>query len=151
MKKLFRSVFSLFSHPRYGEVLRFILTGGATTAVSYLFYLLCYYLILPPFPMVEMVCNAIGWFFAVIFSFFVTKFFVFRSTDRSAGRVAYEFITFFATRIFSGLIEIPLPSLLIETIGMHHLAAKLVVSVFVVICNFLTSKFISFRKSKKGR
>ena len=144
---------ALLSHPKYGEIIRFVLTGGATTAVNYLFYLPSYYFIFRPLFSVataELISNVIGWFFAVLFSFFVTKFFVFESHDRRARTVLYEALTFFAARALSGLIEIPLPSALTLMTGMHHLVAKLAVSVFVVLCNFTTAKFITFRKKDKN-
>ena len=138
-------------HPKFGEIFRFALSGGATTVVNYIFYLPCYYLIFSPITSDELAStasNGIAWFFAVLFAFFVTKKFVFRSEEKERSRVLLELLSFYGTRVFSGVFEIFLPALLIS-VGMHNIAAKLAVSAFVIVCNFLTSKFITFRKSKK--
>jgi putative flippase GtrA len=138
-------------HPKYGELFRFALSGGATTIVNLLFYLPCYYLVFTPIVSKEAasaLSNGIAWFFAVLFAFFVTKHLVFMSKEKERTRVLFELLSFYATRAFSGVFEIFLPALLIYC-GVHNLVAKLAVSAFVIVCNFLTSKFITFRKKKK--
>ena len=138
-------------HPKFGELFRFALSGVATTLVNLLFYLPCYYLIFAPRMSAEAASafsNGIAWFFAVLFAFFITKFMVFMSKEKNRARVLFEILSFYAARIFSGAFEIFLPALLIH-MGCHNLVAKLAVSVFVVVCNFVSAKFITFRKSKK--
>lgn len=140
----------IFMHPKYGEILRFALSGGATTVVNLLFYIPCYYLIFSPTVSEELAStfsNGIAWFFAVLFAFFVTKNFVFMSKEKERTRVLSQLLSFYGTRVFSGVFEIFLPALLIY-VGIHNLVAKLLVSAFVVVCNFLTSKFITFRNTK---
>ena len=59
---------------------------------------------------------------------------------------------FFAGRIFSGLVELfGLPLLMKlgldqSIFGIEGFAAKLVVTVVVIILNYILSKFIAFRK-----
>ncbi len=140
----------LLMHPKFGELLRFALSGGATTLVNLLFYIPCYYLIFTPIvseASASAFSNGIAWFFAVLFSFFVTKHLVFMSKEKKRSRVFMELLSFYGTRLFSGIFEIFLPALLIYA-GIHNLVAKLMVSAFVIVCNFLTSKFITFRKKK---
>ena len=147
-----KKIKELLMHPKYGELFRFALSGGATTLVNLLIYLPCYYLIFTPVVSDEVAAtysNAIAWFFAVLFAFVVTKHLVFMSKEKKGARVLFELISFFATRIFSGAFEIFLPALLIHA-GVHNLVAKLSVAVFVVVCNFVSAKFITFRKNKKN-
>lgn len=142
----------LLMHPKFGEIFRFALSGGATTVVNLLFYLPCYYLIFTPVTSDELAStfsNGIAWFFAVLFSFFVTKHLVFMSKEKRRSRVFLELLSFYGTRVFSGIFEIFVPALLIHA-GAHNLVAKMAVSAFVIVCNFLTSKFITFRKNKNG-
>ena len=137
-------------HPKYGEIFRFALSGGATTAVNLLIYLPCYYFIFTPVMSDELsstLSNGIAWFFAVLFAFFVTKHLVFMSKEKRRARVFLELLSFYGARLISGVFEIFLPALLIH-FGTHNLVAKMAVSVFVIICNFLTAKFITFRKRK---
>ena len=117
----------------------------------FLFYLPCYYLIFTPIMSKEgasALSNGIAWFFAVLFAFFVTKYLVFMAKEKKRSGVLWELLSFYATRVFSGVFEIFLPALFIHT-GMHNIVAKLAVSAFVIVCNFLTAKFITFRKSSK--
>ena len=148
MKKI-KELFQFFlMHPKFGEIFRFALSGGATTVVNLLIYLPCYYLIFGPRMSAEAssaLSNGIAWFFAVLFAFFVTKHLVFMSKEKKTGRVFAELLSFYGTRMFSGVFEIFLPALLIY-MNVHNLLAKLIVSAFVIVCNFLTSKFITFRK-----
>ena len=140
----------LLMHPKFGEIFRFALSGGATTLVNLLFYLPCYYFIFSPIFSEEtasVLSNGIAWFFAVLFAFFITKYLVFMSKEKGRSRVFLQLLSFYGTRIFSGVFEIFLPSLLIH-LGLHNLVAKLAVAALVVVCNFLTSKFITFRKKK---
>ena len=138
----------LLMHPKFGEIFRFALSGGATTVVNLLIYLPCYYLLFKPIVSEEAASafsNGIAWFFAVLFAFFVTKNLVFMSKEKDRSHVLGQLLSFYGTRIFSGVFEIFLPAFLIYA-GMHNLVAKLIVSAFVIVCNFLTSKFITFRK-----
>ena len=140
----------LLMHPKFGEIFRFALSGGATTIVNLLFYLPCYYLIFTPRVSDELssaLSNGIAWFFAVLFAFFVTKNLVFMSKEKERSRVLIQLLSFYGTRVFSGVFEIFLPALLIYA-GIHNLVAKMLVSAFVIVCNFLTAKFITFRKKK---
>lgn len=149
IKKLFKY---FLMHPKFGELFRFALSGGATTAVNLLFYLPCYYLIFGPTVSKEAasaLSNGIAWFFAVLFAFFITKNLVFMSKEREKKRVFSQLLSFYGTRLFSGVLEIFLPALLIH-LNVHNLIAKLIVSAFVIVCNFLTSKFITFRKRKNN-
>ena len=137
-------------HPKFGELFRFALSGGATTIVNLCFYIPCYYWIFGPLVSKEAasaISNGIAWFFAVLFAFFITKNLVFMSKEKERSRVFVQLLSFYGTRMFSGVFEIFLPSLLIYW-GLHNIVAKLAVAAFVIVCNFLTSKFITFRKQK---
>ncbi len=136
-----------FEHPKYGEALRFLLGGFLTTLVNFLIYTPCYYFVFQPMMPEEtasIICNFIAWAGAVIFAFFVNKYLVFRSrTDKHTGLV--QFFAFVATRAISGVMEIFFPAILIF-FGVNNLVAKLAISFFILICNYLTGKFLAFRR-----
>ncbi len=137
----------VFEHPKYGEVLRFLVGGFLTTVVNFLIYTPCYYFVFQPIMLEEtasIVCNALAWAGAVVFAFFVNKYLVFRSkTSKHAGFM--QFVAFVATRAVSGVMEIFFPAVLIF-FGVNNLVAKLIVSFFILICNYLTGKFFAFRR-----
>ncbi len=99
--------------------------------------------------LVALFSNTLAWFFAVAFAFFVNQSRVFR--DNSTGFERFKkLLQFYLLRVFSGAFEIILPSLLIITLSTNDLIAKIIASVFVIILNYITAKFITFRKSKKA-
>ena len=68
-----------------------------------------------------------------------------------------EFLSFVAARALTGLMEIFLPELLMKAgldgrlFGVKGMIAKLAVSVFVIIFNYVFSKLVSFgKKSGEG-
>ena len=99
--------------------------------------------------LVALFSNALAWFFAVAFAFFVNQSRVFR--DKSTGFERFKkLLQFYLLRVFSGAFEIVLPSLFIMILSMNDLIAKIITSVIVIVLNYITAKFITFRKSKKG-
>lgn len=94
-----------------------------------------------------LVMNAIAWLVSVLFSFVTNKLFVFESTSWKPAVALKELITFFGARIISFLIfEELVFALLINIFGIKDLISKLIVAIFVVIFNYVTSKLIIFRK-----
>lgn len=148
---LLRHPIKAFSHEKYGELLRFALGGVLTTAVNFAIYLPSYRYLFRPSLSSEfsaILANSLAWVLAVLFAFFVNKHLVFRSETRTRAGFFYQLLSFYATRAASGAFEVFLPSLLIY-IGLHDVVAKLTVAVLVLVCNYLTSKFIAFRKTKE--
>ena len=98
------------------------------------------------------VSNAIAWFVAVASAFVTNKLFVFESKDTDIKTVVKEAATFLSSRIATGIFEVLAPAWLIA-IGLDQTLfnidgffAKLIVSIIVVILNYLLSKLIVFRK-----
>ena len=127
---------------KYYDVLAYLFFGVLTTAVNYIIYLPCYNLL----SMSAAVSNVIAWIFAVAFAYLTNKPFVFRSYDWSAQTVIPEFTKFVGGRIASGVMETAIIFLTVDLLRWDGNIMKLVTSVLVVIMNYITSKFIAFRK-----
>jgi putative flippase GtrA len=129
---------------KYKTEILYIIFGIATTFVNWLFYII----LLHVFSFT--VSNAIAWFLAVVFAFVVNKFYVFRSLETSFKRVFKEMTLFFSARVFSGLIEVlGLPLLVFiglsqEILGVEAALAKGILSVFVIVANYIFSKKVIF-------
>ena len=102
----------------------------------------------PPTALIALASNALAWVLAVAFSFFVNQAWVFYDKTRGI-KLAVKLLQFYLLRTFSGLLEITAPSLLIMAFSANDLIVKAFVSVFVVLLNYVFTKFITFRKSKK--
>ncbi len=96
--------------------------------------------------------NAAAWLGAVIFAFVTNKLFVFQSTKWRTKETLKEAGTFLGARIFSGILEIVLPTVLFyigldhDLFGIEGFLAKIIVSIIVIILNYVLSKRIVFRK-----
>ena len=137
MKKLIELV------RKYYDILAYLFFGVLTTVVNYLIYLPCYNML----HLSASVSNVIAWIFAVVFAYLTNKPFVFRSHDWSAKTVIPEFGKFVGGRVASGLMESAIIFLTVDLLHWDGNIMKLVTSVLVVILNYITSKFIAFRKT----
>lgn len=135
---------------KYREIIMYLIFGVSTTLVNWIVYTLLVSIantdVTP--------ANAIAWFAAVIFAYITNKLYVFESKSWKVTVLAHEIISFFGARIASGVFEIFLPALLMKIgldqaiFGIEGFAAKLVVSVLVIVLNYIFSKLFVF-KSKK--
>jgi putative flippase GtrA len=135
---------------KYKEIITYVIAGGLTTLVNYVVYTLLTLLT----PLSITVNNAIAWVAGVVFAFVINKLWVFESKSKQAKTVIKEFVSFVVSRALTGVLEIFAPEWLIklglnQTIfGIKGMLAKLLVSIIVVILNYVFSKLIVFKKKK---
>ena len=135
---------------KYKEVIMYLIFGVATTLVNWIVYSL-----LMKTSVINMtVSNAIAWFMAVVFAYITNKIFVFESKSWNPAEVWKEVVKFFGARIATGVIEIVgLPLLYYigvkqSIFGVEGFLAKILVSVIVVILNYVFSKIFVFSTKK---
>lgn len=92
--------------------------------------------------------NTIAWVAGVLFAFFTNKLFVFESKSWKPSVALKEFIAFVGARILSFLAESLLMFLMVTVLSWNELLAKIIVSVVVIVMNYVFSKLFIF-KSKK--
>lgn len=126
---------------KYREQIAYLFFGGMTTLVNWVTYALVTG-IWDDFN--KSLANTIAWGAAVLFAFFTNKFFVFK--HESGEHILREFLTFFGARALSGLVEIGGFALFVDVIGFNDWIVKIAIAVFVVIANYVLSKFLIFRK-----
>ena len=135
---------------KYREVISYLFFGGLTTVVSWGSYALFAKL----FELSINVSNILSWICAVTFAYVTNKLFVFNSKEKSTTGLLKEIGLFLSARIFSGIFEIVSVPFLVwvglnQTIfGIEGMVSKIVVSVIVVILNYILSKLIVFKKKK---
>ena len=127
---------------KHYDVLVYLVFGVLTTAVNYLVYLPCYNLL----HLSAALSNVIAWAFAVAFAYLTNKPFVFRSHDWSAKTVLPELTKFVITRLGSGAVETVIIFLTVDVLRWNGNVLKLLVSVLVVILNYVGCKLLVFRK-----
>ena len=95
--------------------------------------------------------NILSWICAVLFAFITNKMWVFRSTGWLLSSVLPELWKFIAARLATGLLEIIGVPFLVSIglrqriLGIEGMASKILVSIVVVILNYVLSKLLVFK------
>ena len=135
---------------KYKEPISYLFFGGLTTLVNWIVYTIS----LEFFSVKVEIANVIAWIVAVIFAYITNKLFVFQSKGLNFKSTLKEIGLFFASRITSGLVEIfGFPFLYYlglnqSFLGIDGFVAKILISIIVIILNYIFSKLIVFRKNK---
>jgi len=99
----------------------------------------------------------VAWLGAVIFAYVCSKLFVFERDEDASGQyekegIVSQFAKFFLSRFGTLVLSIAGDFVLCsETVGIELNAylVKAIISVAVIIINYITSKFLVFNKAKK--
>ena len=95
--------------------------------------------------------NAVAWFAAVITAFVTNKMYVFENKATGKLDLIKEAAMFLLSRISTGIFEIIAPTVLVfigldgMLFGIDAFYAKLIVSIIVVILNYILSKKLVFK------
>lgn len=95
-----------------------------------------------------MIAEGLAFCIAVLFAFFVNKFFVFKSLYIEFSRVLKEFVSFISVRIMSHGVVFVGMLILIEIFLVKETIAKIFMSILGIIINYLCSKFLVFKKNE---
>lgn len=129
---------------KHREVLLYLVFGALTTAVNYAVYLPLH----SGASMFASVANVIAWIVAVIFAYLTNKPIVFKSNDWSLRTVIPELARFVGARLGSLVIETLILLLCVDIFLWNGVTVKILASVIVVILNYISSKFIVFKKDR---
>jgi putative flippase GtrA len=131
-----------------GELVTYLFFGGATTFVNW-----CVYGVVVRFAAFSITAgNVTAWVSAVAFAFVTNKIWVFKSRSWRLPLALREAGAFLGARIVSGVVEIagvPLfyrAGLDYPLLGVEGFAAKVSVSVVVIVLNYVFSKLFIFRQ-----
>ncbi len=127
---------------KHRELISYLFFGVLTTAVNWAVY----------YPLVNVAdwpaasSKALAWVIAVLFAFLTNKPFVYRSLDWSFRTAFPEFVKFIGCRIGSGLLEIFFIFFTVDLIHWDKNIMNIVVSVFVVLINYVGGKILFHTK-----
>ena len=131
---------------KFKDVLLYLIFGVLTTLVNFLVYFPLYNWFNWP----ASICNIIAWLFAVVFAYITNKPFVFKSNDWTMATVFPEAVKFVSCRIGSGLLETLVIWFFVDLKTYNGNWVKIIVSILVVILNYVASKWFVFTKREKG-
>lgn len=125
------------------ETIIYIVFGVLTTAVDYIAFAAFHY----GLQMNEIVANTIAWALAVAFAYITNKLFVFDSKSFAFKTLAKEIPSFILARVLS-LVVTNIFLIFAAYISMNMLLAKAVISVAVIVINYIFSKLFIFKKKQ---
>ena len=129
-------------YDKYKEIINYLIFGVLTTLVNFIVYILMTKL----FNVNEVLSNAIAWIISVIFAYITNKIYVFESKTRALKEIIKEFISFVTCRLFSGILDIGSFYWFVTILGWNDIISKVIISVLVVILNYVFSKIFIFKK-----
>lgn len=143
---------------KYKELISYVFFGALTTLVNFVTFWVMESVILRG-ENTYLVNNIVAWFASVSFAYVTNKLFVFNSRSREIKKVAKEIAEFFSARVLSFLVEEAGLWLLIDALSFGRFSymffgfevtgnfiAKVILSVIVVILNYIFSKLWIFKK-----
>ncbi len=155
----------LGEHPKQDELLRYLIAGGLTTVLSMVIhYGLCFLMAeKDPFiggnliawvtdtinratPVQLTIASAVSWVISVLFAFWINRWMVFRPGKAAAGQLLTELAQFAGSRVISFLLFEQGLMHLLKLMGITNVVNRVLVLVFVVVFNYVASKFWVFKK-----
>ena len=132
---------------KYEEIISYVFFGALTTVVSLGTYYLCVLTIFNPKNALLLQCaNIISWIASVTFAYFTNRKYVFKSKENNKLKEASKF---YGSRIATLIIDMALMFLFVSILRINDKIAKLIVQIFIVIGNYIISKFFVFTKRNK--
>ena len=159
----------LETHQKEYELLRYLIAGGLTTLISMLIsYGVCFVLaereplngnaivwvidsINRATPPQVSIANTLSWIIAVLFAFWINRVMVFQVKGGSKGKIGMELVQFAGGRLVSFLVFEQGLMLLLKVIGVSNFVNRIVVLIFVMVFNYVISKFWIFSSPDKTR
>lgn len=133
-------------YSKYKEIINYLIFGVLTTVVNFVVYIL----MTKAFNINEVLSNAVAWIMSVIFAYITNKIYVFESKISTLKDIIKEFSSFVACRLFSGLLDIGSFYLFVTILGWNDIISKAIISVLVVILNYVFSKIFIFKKENRN-
>ena len=93
-----------------------------------------------------MVINTLSWAAAIAFAYPANRKYVFESKNQNVFRECIEFV---GSRITTGVMEVAMMSLTVNVMKLDFWISKLLVSVIVIVANYVLSKLVVFKIREK--
>ena len=154
----------LETHQKQYELLRYLIAGGLTTVLSMIIsYGVCFILadrapmegnlILWVIDSINRateiqvsIANTASWIIAVLFAFWINRVMVFQVKEGGKGQIGKELVQFAGGRLVSFFVFEQGLMLLLKWMGVSNFVNRIIVLVFVMVFNYVISKFWIFKK-----
>ncbi len=130
---------------KYREIISYLFFGVLTTAVDFV----SYYVLTRFLHLEEGFSNIIAQFFAILFAYVTNKLFVFDDKTNDFKTLIVQFGKFFSLRLITLILNSVMFIVMIDKLGINDIITKVIVSVIVIILNYVFSKLIVFKAKEK--
>lgn len=120
----------------------YLIFGVLTTAVN----IVAYTFLVTFFNMDYKLATTIAWVISVLFAFITNKLYVFNSKDLALNLMIKEFANFTFFRLMSLVVDIIIMFIIIDLLKGNDIVAKFIANGAVIVMNFFTSKYVTFKK-----
>lgn len=127
------------------ETILYVVFGVLTTAVDYAAAYVFFYRL----NWSEVLSNTVAWVLAVAFAYITNKLFVFEASGTDAKTLVREIAAFAGARVIT-LIITDIFLIFTSKAGIPFMLSKLVISVVVIVLNYIFSKLFIFKNTKNG-
>ena len=131
---------------KYREFIVYGIVGILTTAVSWLAAYVLKLFLNDQIAWQNVAINTLSWVAAIAFAYPANRQFVFESKNRNVFRECMEFV---GSRLATGVMEVALMSLTVNVMDLDFWLSKLLVSVIVIVANYVLSKLVVFKAKEK--
>lgn len=151
-------------HPTLWEVFKFLLIGGSATVIDFLAMSLTLYLFKPkaygglidvffgsvysPTLTATVVGTAVGFAFGLIFNYIFSLIFVFTAKDTTRARSPLGFAAFAGLSVIGLAIHVLGMYVGYDVLKINEWVVKIILTVIVMIFNYLSRKYLLFNKNK---
>ncbi|MBQ9710224.1 MAG: GtrA family protein [Clostridia bacterium] len=152
-------------HPTLWEIFKFLLVGGGATVVDFVVMSVTLYLFAPkyyngffsvffgsgyePQTVATVVGTALGFIFGLVFNYILSLVFVFSGSDTSKAKTGGGFLAFAGLSAVGLVIHILGMYVGYDLLGINEWIVKIVLTLVVLVFNYLTRKLLLFKNKKQ--
>ncbi len=129
------------------ETVSYLIFGVLTTIIDIVSYIIFSKI----FGINYLLANIMSWTIAVIFAFITNKIYVFGSKNYSARTLLDEIPSFVSARLITLIFSLVFIYMCVVLFGINDVVSKIASNVFVVILNYILSKFFIFKENKQRK
>ncbi len=131
-------------YQKYEEIIAYLIVGVLNTLVSWAAFAAFAFTILDAqIVWQNILLSVISWVAGVTFGYIMNRKYVFKSKEPNIWK---EFLQFCGGRISTGLLDPVMMVLLVNIMHVNEFVSKLLVSVLVMVGNYIISKLFVFKK-----
>lgn len=127
---------------KYKEIILYIIFGVLTTIINIAAYALCTRALF----LDVYLSNIIAWVLAILFAYETNRRYVFESRAKTFKKIIDEFVSFCGCRILTFGVDMFLMFAFINIAKINDMTSKILVSIIIIILNYIFSKLIIFKK-----